>query len=67
MLPCDVQRIVWTESFAREAGGAAPLQTVRVDMDGRKVPVLPLWIAVHQPLEGGTARSALATLCTGCC
>ena len=51
------QRVVWTESFAREAGGAAPLETVRVDLDGRPVAVLPLWIAVHQPLDGGPARS----------
>ncbi len=57
-----VQRVVWSEAFARDAGGAAPLETVRVDLDGRSVAVLPLWIAVHQPQDGGPARSALARL-----
>jgi len=60
-----VQRVVWSESFARDAGGAAPLETVRVDLDGRSVAVLPLWIAVHQPQDGGPARSGSAphTIC----
>ncbi len=60
-----VQRVVWSESFARDAGGAAPLETVRVDLDGRSVSVLPLWIAVHQPQDGGPARSGSAphTIC----
>ncbi len=53
-----MQRVVWTEAFAREAGGTAPLQTVRLDLDGREVAVLPLWIAVHQPLDRGPARCA---------
>ena len=52
------QRVVWTEAFAREAGGEAALQMVRLDVDGREVAVLPLWIAVHQPVDGGPARSA---------
>ena len=58
---------MWTESFARDAGGAAaPLETVQVDLDGRSVAVLPLWIAVHQPQDGGPARSGLTTSSTSC-
>ena len=56
-----MQRVMWTESLVREAGGASPLETVRVTLDGRELAVLPLWIAVHQPQDGGPAR-----FCPGC-
>jgi hypothetical protein len=44
-------------SIAADAAGSC--RKVRVDLEGGLMRLLVLWIAVHQPEEGGPARYAL--------
>ena len=60
---CGAQRVVWSEELAVAAGWEGAVERVLLEDDSTSMAVLPLWIAVHQHLEGGPATCDAPSRC----